>query len=77
MDTRKLIASGNAEEIRTDDGNMVATTDNRLVERTTSEKQELVRELVRRWNAYPELVEALKGAGHRQYDQDPRSIAAG
>lgn len=59
MDTRKLVASGNAEEIRTEDGNMVATTDNRLVDRTVAEKQAIVRELVRRYNAFPEAIDRI------------------
>lgn len=59
MNNHQLIASGDAHEIRTPDGNMVATANHQLVRRARSEKQDLVREIVRRWNEYPKLLAAL------------------
>lgn len=60
MDNHQLIASGDAQEIRTSDGNMVATTDHHLVRRARSEKQDFVREIVRRFNAYERLVSVIR-----------------
>lgn len=60
MNNHQLIVSGDAQEIRTPDGNMVATTDHHLVRRARSEKQALVREIVRRFNAHKRLVDRLE-----------------
>lgn len=62
MDKRKLTASGNSEELRTMDGNMVATTDNLLVRWPLEEKQAMIRELAHRWNNHNDLLAALKEA---------------
>ena len=81
MNYPRLTSSGGGLEIRTEDGNMVATTDNRLVERSTREKQEFVRELVGRWNAYPiheKRIDTLEGEiqdlKDEAIDEDQREV---